>query len=474
MSSETIHQTPAIATEPPARHPVKHPYLVMMGLYLGAFTGMLSETSLNIALPQLSAAFGIEVSLTQWAVVGYMLVIGLVLPFAGLLMKWFSLRKLTIFALSVFAIGSLISGFAPNFAVLLAGRMVQGIGTGLVLPMMLALVVEVFPPMKIGSAMGVTALVIMFAPVVGPTVSGLILGALSWRWIFFMFFAILVAALIFTVKFLVNPYELTRPKIDVLSCVLSVLGFGGLVAGVSMAAEFGWGSALVICLLVVGIACIVLYARRQLALENPVLNLRAFANPGFRVASVLVMVNFGITLSAMYLLPQYLQSGLLLPVAMAGILMLPGGIVNAGVSAVAGKLYDKIGARGPAICGFGLSAIGATMFLFAGTDASIAYVICCHVVMMIGVPLAMSPCQSAGLGALPPQLSTDGSTILNTMQQVWGAVCTAVATSLLQAGQAAYVGEAGAEAFTQGAHWGFVFALVLAVVGLIGAFRLKK
>lgn len=152
-----------------------------MGLYLGGFTGMYSETALNIALPQLSKTFRVEASLTQWLVIGYMLVIGIVLPFSSILMKWFKTKSLTLVALGAFLLGALISGFAPSFPLALTGRAIQGIGTGLILPMMFAMVMEVMPPQKLGAAMGVTALVIMFAPAIGPTLAGFLVGALSWR-----------------------------------------------------------------------------------------------------------------------------------------------------------------------------------------------------------------------------------------------------------------------------------------------------
>lgn len=446
-----------------------HPYLTMMGLYLGAFVGMFGETALNIALPQLTAAFQVDTSLMQWMVIGHMLVIGLVLPFASLLMKWFSVKKLTIFALSVFALGSIISGCATNFPVLLLGRMVQGVGPGLILPMMFAMVLEVFPSNKIGSAMGVCSLIIMFAPAIGPTLAGLILGALSWRWIFFIFAAILIIALIFAAKFMVNPYELTKPKIDVLSCITSAVGFGGIVVGVGLASVYGWVSVPVIGFLLLGVICIAIYVKRQLGMENPVLNMRAFGIPGFRTGAILVMLDFGITLSAMYLMPQYIQNGLLLAVAMAGIVLLPGGTMNAVFSLISGRLYDKIGAKIPAICGFLLSALGTIMLLTTDTESPVWFVILCHMILLIGVPLAMSPSQTSGLNSLPPELSTDGSTILNTMQQVWGAVCTAVATSLLGIGKDAFTGEdpTGALSFTNGFHYGLYFTLTLAVLGFI-------
>lgn len=462
---------------PAARVAVKHPYLVMMGLYLGAFIGMFSETSLNIALPELISIFGIDTSLAQWLVTGYMLVIGLVLPFASLLMKWFPAKKLTTFALCVFIIGALISGFAPNFTILLIGRLIQGVGTGLLLPTMFAIVLEVFPPHKIGQAMGLTALIIMFAPAIGPTLSGFVLSALNWRWLFFIFAIVLFVGLIFCLKYMVNPYELTKPHIDILSCLTSCIGFGGIVLGVGLASLYGWLSVQVIVLLVIGIISLVIYARRQLTMENPVLNLHAFENSSFAVAAMLVMIDFGITLSAMYLFPQYLQNGAGFAVALTGIIMLPGGIINALVSLFAGTLYDKVGAWIPTKLGFGLSTIAAIMLLFTTTESSIVYIIICHIILMIGVPLAMSPSQSSGLNALPPQLSTDGSTILNTMQQVLGAVCTAVSTSLLGIGQNAYlnnVGSDSAESFTYGVHYGFVFTLVLAVLGFVISFGIKR
>lgn len=460
-----------------ARTHVDHPVLVMMGLYIGAFIGMFSETSLNIALPVLIREFDTDTGTAQWMVIGYMLVIGLVLPFVSFLMKWFSVKRLTLFALSVFTAGCLISGTAMNFTVLLAGRMLQGVGTGLILPMMFAMILEVFPPHKIGAMMGLTALIIMFAPAVGPTLSGIVLGALSWRWLFFLFAVILAAGLLFGIKYMISPYELTRKPMDILSFITSCVGFGGLVAGAGLASVYGWTSWTVVCLLAAGTAALVLYIYRQLKLETPVLNLRAFSIPQFRIGAFLVMIDFGVTLSAMYLLPQYLQNGMMLPVAMTGLIMLPGGLVNACVSLFAGRLYDRTGAELPVRAGFFITAAGAAMLLMTAENSSAVFVVLCHVMLMIGVPLAMSPAQSAALNSLPPQLSTDGSTILNTMQQVLGAICTAVATSLLGIGQQAYLAENPADAagaFVNGTHYGFIFALVLAVIGFIAAFRLKE
>ena len=468
--TETSHATPQARVKTP------HPFLALMGLYLGGFVGMYSETALNIALPQLSAAFGIELSLVQWLVIGYMLAIGIVLPFASAIMKWFSARAITMFALGSFALGAVASGIAPNFGLALAGRIVQGVGTGLVLPLMFAMVLEVMPPHKIGAAMGITALVIMFAPAIGPTLAGFLIGALSWRWVFFSFAAVALVGLAFAAKFEVNPYTLSRPHIDAASVVASCLGFGGIVLCVGVSSLLGWTSPVTLGAFVVGVAGLVVYVRRQLSSETPVLDLRAFRIRDFRIGSLCVMVNFGITLAAMYILPQFYQNAMAIAVVVTGVVMLPGGVVNCLVSVVSGRLFDHVGARVPAIAGFALSAVGAAMLLFVSPDSSIGYVVACHIVLMVGVPLAMSPCQTHALSSLPARLSTDGSTILNTMQQVVGAICTAVATGLIANGQQSYFAAGGADAtlaFSQGAHAGFLFVFALAACGLILSIRLK-
>lgn len=471
---EHVKTNDAERTLPKARFQTDHPYKVMIGLYLGGFVGMFSETALNIAIPNLSETFNLSTAITQWMVVGYMLMIGIVLPFVSLMTKWLSARTLANLALGTFIVGAIISGVGNDFTVLLIGRMIQGIGTGIVLPLMFSMILEVFPPQKIGAAMGVAALVIMFAPAIGPTLAGIIIGALSWRYLFFLFAIILFVAMIFVNKYMVNPYKKTCPKIDILSCITSCLGFGGLVLGVGLASFYGWGSFQVIGALVIGVVALLVYIRRQNTMEEPVLNLSTFRIGKFRVGALLVMLNFGITLSAMFILPQYIQGVLLLPVAMTGILLLPGGVVNALVSLGAGMLYDKIGAKIPVTVGFILSIVGTALFVSADKNSGVAFIVMAHIILMIGVPLAMSPAQSSGLKALPAKLSTDGSTILNTMQQVWGAICTAIATGMIGFGQSFYGGEDAVVALSYGAKFGFGFALVLAVIGFIGSFFVAK
>ncbi len=463
-NQETVHLQ--------ARVSVHHPKLAMVSMMLGAFVGMFSETSLNIALPQLMAQLHVNQSTIQWLVTGYMLIIGIILPLSSLITKWFTTRQVIIFALCDFIIGSIISAMGNGFAVVLIGRMIQGIGTGLILPLMFTVAMQIFPPQKIGAVMGMCALVIMFAPAIGPTLTGILLGVGSWRWVFWSFVPFLVIALIFAITSLENISELTKPHVDIISILASAIGFSGLIAGVSFASESGWLSAKVLGSLIIGVLALLFYGYRQLHLAEPILNLRVFKHANFRTGAAIVMIDFGIILSAMYLLPQYIQNGMALPVALTGIIMLPGGLVNAIVSAIAGRMYDNVGAKLPARLGLVIALIGAILLAFVSTKTAIWYVIMAHIILMIGAPLAMSPSQTSALNSLSGRESADGSTILNTMQQIIGALATALATSFLEVGRHAVSGS-NAFTFTNGVHYGFYFTIALVVIGLLISLKIQ-
>lgn len=452
---------------------IKNPWLILIGPLLGAFIGLLSETSLNIALPSLSQSLNISNNTLQWLVTGYMLIIGIVLPLSSLLTKWFSTKRLITFGLLSFLIGSIISACSYSFIALLTGRLIQGIGTGIILPLMFTIAMNIFPSEKLGVAMGICSLVILFAPAIGPTMTGFILSKLSWHWIFWLFIPIIIIALFFELKYLVNINELSKPKIDKLSIGSSALGFGLIVMGFSFAAENGWSSLSVIICLIIGIFSLTVYILRQLHTEKPILNFKILKKEAFTKGTLLVMVDFAIIISSMFILPQFLQKGMMLPVALTGIIILPGGILNALISAISGKLYNKYGVKKLTITGYIISIIGILLLVFSSSYSNIIYIITAHCTLMIGCALIMSPSQTYALNALEINESSDGSTIINTFEQIIGAIATAVSTSLLNVG---FISTQGNESikFTCGSHYSLIFTLVLSFIGLFISFTLKK
>ncbi|WP_318766146.1 DHA2 family efflux MFS transporter permease subunit [Lactiplantibacillus carotarum] len=454
-----------------ARVQIKHPALAMLSLMIGAFVGMFSETSLNIALPSLVKALNVSQGTIQWLVTGYMLVISIVMPLSSLFSRRFSTKKLVLVALGAFIIGAIVSATGSRFGIVLLGRMLQGVGTGIILPLMFAVAMQIFPPTKIGTINGLAALVIMFAPAIGPTLTGFILAKYSWNYIFWLFIPFLVIAFILTLLFVDNVFEREQAPIDALSVIESVIGFGGIVVGASRASDAGWLSMQVIAFLIVGVIGLALYTHRQLHLDKPILNLRVFKNSAFTIGTILVMLDFGLIIASMYLLPIYLQNGMQMAVATTGLIMLPGGIVNAVVSAVSGRLYDNYGAKWLARIGFMISIIGIVILLISGISLPVGIIILGHIVLMIGAPLAMSPAQTYGLSSLAGPESADGSAILNTLEQVVGAVATAIATSLISIGTSAKSGTSGT---SSGVHYGFAFVMVFAIVALLVSFKINS
>ncbi len=202
---------------------------VMFSLIIGAFFAILNETLLNIALTSLMEVFTIDRPTVQWMVTGFMLIMGILIPVSAFMLQTFTTRQMFIGTMTVFTIGTLICALAPTFAVLLTGRLIQAIGTGLLIPIIFNTFLLIFPPERRGAIMGMIGLVIMFAPAIGPTLSGIIVEHLGWRYLFITVIPFALFSILFAYKYLRNVGEVTKPKADILSIILSTIGFGGIV-----------------------------------------------------------------------------------------------------------------------------------------------------------------------------------------------------------------------------------------------------
>lgn len=207
---------------------------ILVAFLISGFIGLFSETALNIALSELIQIFHTTPATVQWLTTGYLLTLGILVPVSGLLLQWFTTRQLFITSLCLSIIGTLIAALAPGFEVLMVARVFQAMGTALLLPLMFNTILIIIPAEKRGGAMGMIGLVIMFAPAVGPTFSGLVLENLTWHWIFWLSLPFLVIGLLAGILYMENVSEVTKPKIDLLSVALSTLGFGGVVFGFSV------------------------------------------------------------------------------------------------------------------------------------------------------------------------------------------------------------------------------------------------
>jgi MFS transporter, DHA2 family, lincomycin resistance protein len=456
---------------------------IIISFLIAGFIGLFSETALNMALTNLIEGFGITAATAQWLTTGYLLTLGILVPVSGLILQWFTTRQLFIASLIFSIIGNFIAAISPTFSVLMIARVVQAIGTALMLPLMFNTILMIIPPHKRGKMMGLIGLVIMFAPAVGPTISGLLIQALTWHWIFWISLPFLIIALVFGFIYMQNVTTPTKPKIDILSIALSTIGFGGIVYGFSSAGEGeGWGNPIVIAAIAIGIIALVLFTVRQLKMEQPMLNLQAFKYPMFVIGLILVVLCMMVMLSAMIMLPLYLQTSLGLTTFAAGLLLLPGGVINGILSPIMGSLFDRFGPKWLVI--IGLVVVTGTMYGFSTItiDTSSAFIVALHIALMVGISMVMMPAQTNGLNQLPRELYPDGTAIMNTLQQVAGAIGTAVAISILTSGAERFMSTVTDKtnplnpllAFTEGVQSAFVFAIVMAVIGLAISFLIKR
>ena len=446
---------------------------------LGAFIGLFGETALNMALTNVMEQYSITAPTAQWLTTGYLLTLAILVPISALLMKWFSTRQLVIGGLVISMAGAVLAAASPNFAILELGRIVQAMGTGIIMPVMVSVLLVIFPIHKRGVVMGIMGLVITLGPAIGPTLSGVIISTLGWNYIFWISAAFYVILTLAAVAKIVNVGEITKPKIDVLSIVLSTVGFGGLIYGLASMAGAPFSTPIVWAPLLVGIIALVLFGIRQNTMDKPMVNLDVFKYPMFSLGTAMMFLSILIILSTSILLPMYLKGSLLFSAAVAGLLLLPGNAVNVIMSPIVGTLFDKIGPKKLAVTGSIIVLIGN--FIFAATISATTpawLIIVPFMILFFGITMVTIPAQTNGLNALPRELYGDGSAAMNTLNQVAGAAGTAIAITLLTAGQTSFAAgtpdAAQGEILAAGVKYTFYFITGISAVAVICSFFMKK
>ncbi|QMV44067.1 DHA2 family efflux MFS transporter permease subunit [Cohnella cholangitidis] len=464
----------------------KGPILFIM--ILGAFIATLNQTIMSVAGPELMVDFDISAATVQWLTTGYMLVNGVLIPITAFLMQRFTTRELFQTAMFVFLAGTIVSAIATDFPVLLVGRLIQAAGAGIIMPLLMTVILTLFPPEKRGAAMGMVGFAIIFAPAIGPTLAGYIMENYAWETMFYGMipFAVIVIALAF--KYLTNVSERTYPKVDVTSVILSTVGFGALLFGFSRAGSAGWSSAEVLATIIAGVVSLVLFTWRQMASRNPLLDLRAFK---YNMFTLTTFINIAITMimyADMMLLPLYLQNARGFTALESGLLLLPGALVMGFLMPITGKLFDRFGAKWLAIIGMAITIVTTIGFIDLSDSTSYTYLILMSTGRRIGMALLMMPVQTAGLNQLPNSLNAHGTAISNTIRQVAGAVGTSLLVTVLTTQTKSHLTDMAAsgaangvsqqqmivEASIQGMNDSYLVIVGIGVVGLLLSFLLKR
>lgn len=444
---------------------------IMIVLISGAFVAILNQTLLATALPHIMNDLNLDANVAQWLQSIFMLVNGIMIPITAFLIGRFTTRGLFITAMSVFAVGTAICSIAPTFSLLMVGRILQAAGAGIIMPLMQTILFLIFPIEKRGTAMGMFGLVIAFAPAIGPTLSGWMVEQFPWRSLFYVILPIIIADIIVAYFILKNVTKQTFPKLDILSIILSSLGFGGLLYGFSTAGSHGWTSGQVIISMVVGAVALTWFILRQMKLDEPILEFRVFKNKIFTLTTILGMVVFIAMIGASIVLPLLMQNMLGFTAFESGLMLLPGAILMGLMNPITGRLFDKFGARWLSIIGLSIITVTTFMFTDLSTETTFTYLAVVNAVRMFGVAMVMMPVTTAGLNQLPTSLIPHGTAMNNTMRQVAGAVGTALLITVMTNN---FIPDEGLQGMVHGVNVSFIVAGIFAIIGLVLSFFIKS
>lgn len=442
---------------------------IVATLLISSFVAILNQTLLVTALPPIMADLQIPLSSAQWLTSIFLLVNGVMIPVSAFLTGTFTTRQLFLGALGLFMLGTAVAALSPNFAVLIVGRILQAAAAGITMPLMQIIILTIFPLHRRGQAMGLVGLVISFAPAIGPTLSGYLVQHYPWRSLFLVVLPIMLANFVFAWRVMRNVTERTFPKLDLLSIVLSTIGFGSMLYGFSIAGTAGWGSRSVVTTLAVGLVTLLVFVVRQFRLPEPILEFRVFNDPIYTLTNLVGVIMFASMISAETLLPVLIQDMLGYTPLHSGLVLLPGAIAMGILTPICGRLFDRHGARGLALTGLSLLLATSLLLTRLSPQTTLAYLTFVYTFRMAGISMVMMPLTTAGINRLPFRLIPHGAAMNNTLRQVGGSMGTAllVTVATMFAG-----GETAAGAI-RGVNAAFWVSSALALVGLVLAYFIR-
>ena len=448
---------------------------VIAGVFLlGAFICYLNSTFMNVALSDIMKDLNISVSTAQWLSTGYMLATGIIIPFTAFLIDKFKNRTLFFISIGLFTIRTIIGAFATNFTMLLTARLIQGLASGIIIPLMQTVFMIIFPIEKRGFAMGIVGIVLAFAPAIGPTLSGWIINIYPWRYLFYVTLPFAILDLILGYFLLKNVTENKSVYFDFISFIGSTIGFGGLLFGFSNAGNYSWTDINVYLSLIIGIVFLIIFVWRQLNMEEPMLNLAVFKSTVFTFATIISMIAYAGLISSELILPMYLEDVRGSSAFDTGLTLMPGAIVMGIMNPITGKLFDKFGARYLALTGLTILTLGTFGLSFLSVSTPIIYIISIYAIRMLGISMLLMPLSTSALNSLHKNLYAHGNAANNTLRQVAGSIGTSLIVTLMSKStiSSGYTDPAKAQVY--GMNISFACTAALTLVGLIIAFFVIK
>jgi len=455
---------------------------LVIALLLGStFVVFLNETMMSVAIPQLMADLNILPNIAQWLTTAFLLTMAIVIPITGFLLQRMNTRPVFMLAMSTFTLGTAICAAAPGIELLIVGRIIQAVGTAIMMPLLMTTVMTLVPPETRGKTMGNISIVISVAPAIGPTIGGFILAYLEWRWMFILMLPIALGALAVGSSRMQNVTTPRYAPLDIASVLLSAIGFGGLVYGLSSLGEGEHvGAAFPLWLpLVVGLVGMAVFVWRQVVLsrqDKALLDLRTFLSRNYTFAVLTMAVAMMALFGTVILLPIYTQNVLGLDTLQTGLLLLPGGLLMGLLAPPVGRLYDRIGPTKLLVPGTALVSVVLWALTRVDQHTSVWAILVGHIIISIGLALVFTPLFTAALGSVRKEMYSHGSAILGSVQQVAGAAGIALFVALMTIRTQALAGE-GLEpvsALAGGIQLAFLVGAVISLFAVVTAFFVRK
>ena len=428
-----------------------------------SFSGVVVETAMNVTFPTLMHEFNIGTSLVQWITTGYLLVLALIIPTSAYLKRRFATRSLFTAAINSFLAGTLLAAWSPYFNVLLVGRLLQGIGTGIALPMMFNIILEQVPGERLGFMIGVASLITAMAPAVGPSLGGMIVSYFGWRMIFVSLLPFLLLSAFLGIRNIRQAGKLEQTSFNFGLYLLLVIGFSSLIFATSIASDFGWFSIEVLALFAICLVALTAFYKQSLSSNAPLLRVEIFRYLPYTLSTAsLLLVGF-ICLGLGFLIPNYAQLVSHTDAFTAGCLLLPGCIIGAMLAPISGRLLDKFGAKRPILLGNTSILVSVICYSLYPEELSSLLFIVFYLFFAFGQGFSMGTIMTNGLSQLPEELNADGNAAMNTLLQLAGAVGTAVISTIVATAQAAEPANI-AHATMLGSRHGFFVLTASAVI----------
>jgi len=410
-------------------------WLALLVVVVGTFMAILDTSIVNIAIPKMMAVFGVSADDIKWVLTAYMLTMGAVIPLTGYLGDKFGTKKVYIWALVSFTIGSALCGFAWSNSSMIVARIIQALGGGMIMPVSMSIIYQVIPREERGMALGIWGIAAMAAPAIGPTLSGYIVEHLDWRLIFTINIPVGIVGVFLTAILLEEFPKQPTKGFDLFGFITIATGLGCILYVLGEGSSIDWSNFINIFLLMAGAFSLILFVVNELSREDPLLDLRILKIWPFSLSIIISSAISVALFGGVFLLPLFLQNLQGLDAMQTGMILFPSAIATGITMPIGGKLFDKFGAKPVVIPGLILLTLSTYELSEITMYTSTTTIVLITIVRGLGMGLAMMPSTTAGMNAIPAQLVGRASALSNVIRQVAGSLGITLLATYMQNSQ---------------------------------------